>query len=92
MFIKDYKKFRKDVEDTIDSFFRLKPEQLKEEIINYHNKYDKYYDLDKISFRDVKPEFKEDIMAYRTMNYFYNVWEKLNELEDAITNIGGLDD
>lgn len=84
MFIKEFTKFRKDVEKTVDSFFKMKPDELKEYIDECHRKYDRMYDLDKVSYKDVQPALKETVMRYRTMNYFYSIWVKLNELEPLI--------
>lgn len=84
MFIKEYDKFKKDVEKTIYAFFKMKPEELMPYLDNYHKRYDRIYDLDKVSYKDVRPELKEVVMLYRTMNYFYNIWVKLNDLEPFI--------
>lgn len=85
MFVKKYEKFKKDVEDTIYAFFRMKPEELKVQLDFIHQKYDSLYDLDNVLYKDVKPELKDMLMMYKTMNYFYNIWDKLNELESYIT-------
>ena len=92
MFVKEYDKFKKDVKQTIFAFFRMEPEQLSFEIEEYHKKYDKLYNLDTVSYKDVRPELKDMIMKYRTMVYFNNIWIKLNELEPCIMDIGGIDD
>ena len=92
MFVKEYTKFKKDVKKTIFAFFKMEPEELEININEFHKQYDKMYDLDKVSFKDVRPDLREMLMLYRTMNYFYNIWIKLNELEPVITNIGGIND
>lgn len=92
MFVKEYIKFKKDVKKTIFAFFKMEPEELEIHIDEFHKQYDKMYDLDKVSFKDVRPDLREMLMLYRTMNYFYNIWVKLNELEPVITNIGGIND
>ena len=92
MFVKEYAKFKKDVKKTIFAFFKMEPEELEFHINEFHKQYDRLYDLDKVSFKDVRPDLKQMLMLYRTMNYFYSIWTKLNELEPIITNIGGIDD
>lgn len=92
MFIKEFEKFKKDVRKTIFSFFKMEPEELEEHINEYHKEYDRLYDLDRVSFKDVRPDLKDVVMLYRTMNYFYNIWIDLNRLETSITSIGGLDE
>ena len=91
MFVKEFEKFKKDVRKTINSFFRMNPEDLEPFLNDLHKKYDRMYDLDKVSYKDVRPELKETVMLYRTMNYFWNIWVKLNELESSITDIGGIE-
>jgi uncharacterized protein YueI len=86
MFVKEYDKFRKDVEKTIYAFFKLKPEELESYLDTFHKKYDRMYDLNKVSYKDIAPELREELMLYKTMNYFYNIWVKLNELEPYITD------
>ena len=86
MFVKEYDKFRKDVEKTIYAFFKLKPEELEPYLDTFHKKYDRMYDLNKVSYKDIAPELREELMLYKTMNYFYNIWIKLNELEPYITD------
>lgn len=92
MFVKEFEKFKKDVRKTIFGFFKMEPEELEEHINECHKEYDRLYDLDRVSFRDVRPDLKDVIMLYRTMNYFNNIWIDLNKLETSITCIGGLDD
>lgn len=84
MFVKEYDKFRKNVEKTIDAFFKVKPEELESYLKAFHNRYDRLYDLNKVSYKDIAPELREELMLYKTMNYFYNIWVKLNELEPYI--------
>ena len=92
MFVKEFDKFRKDVKKTILDFFKMEPEELEVHINEFHKQYDKLYDLDKVSFHDVRPDLKDAVMLYRSMNYFWNIWIGLNKLEESITSIGGLDD
>ena len=66
--------------------------QYMQEYHHLHKEYDHLYDLDRVSFKDVRPDLKDAVMLYRTMNYFYNIWIDLNRLETSITSIGGLDD
>jgi len=84
MFIKEFEKFRKDVKKTIFAFFKMEPEELEEHINECHRQYDRLYDLDKVSFHDVRPDLKDTVMLYRSMNYFYNIWIDLNKLESSI--------
>ena len=84
MFVKEYDKFRKNVEKTIDAFFKVKPEELEPYLKAFHSRYDRLYDLNKVSYKDIAPELREELMLYKTMNYFYNIWVKLNELEPYI--------
>ena len=84
MFVKEFDKFRKDVKKTIFAFFKMEPEELEEHIKECHRQYDRLYDLDKVSFHDVRPDLKDTVMLYRSMNYFYNIWIDLNRLESSI--------
>lgn len=84
MFVKEFDKFRKDVKKTIFAFFKMEPEELKSHISEFHKQYDKLYDLDKVSFHDVRPDLKDIVMLYRSMNYFWNIWNDLNKLESSI--------
>ena len=84
MFVKEFDKFRKDVNKTIFAFFKMEPEELEIHINEFHKQYDKLYDLDKVSFHDVRPDLKDIIMLYRSMNYFWNIWNDLNKLESSI--------
>ena len=92
MFVKEFDKFRKDVKKTISTFFKMEPEELEVHISEFHKRYDRLYDLDKVSFHDVRPDLKDSVMLYRSMNYFWNIWIGLNKLEESITSIGGLND
>lgn len=92
MFVKEFEKFKKDVRKTIFSFFKMEPEELEKRINECHKEYDRLYDLDRVSFKDVRPDLKDVVMLYRTMNYFNNIWIDLNKLETSIISIGGLDD
>ncbi len=92
MFVKEFEKFKKDVRKTIFGFFKMEPDELEEHIKEFHKQLDRFYDLDKVCFRDVRPDLKDSVMLYRTMNYFYKIWVDLNKLESSITSIGGLDD
>jgi hypothetical protein len=92
VFVKEFEKFKKDVRKTIFGFFKMEPEELEERIDDCHRQYDRFYDLDKVSFKDVRPDLKDSVMLYRTMSYFYRIWVDLNKLESSITSIGGLDD
>ena len=91
MFVKEYEKFKKNVKKTIYEFFKMEPEELENHLNEFHRLYDKMYNLDKVSYNDVRSDLKEMLMLYRTMNYFYNIWIKLDELEPVITNIGGIE-
>ena len=84
MFVKEFEKFRKDVKKTIFAFFKMEPEELENHINEFHRQYDRLYDLDKVSFHDVRPDLKDTVMLYRSMNYFYRIWVDLNKLESSI--------
>ena len=92
MFVKEFDKFRKDVKKTIFAFFQMEPEELEVHINEFHKQYDNLYNLDKVSFHDVRPDLKDTVMLYKSMNYFWNIWVGLNKLEESITSIGGLND
>ena len=68
MFVKEFDKFKKDVEKTIYAFFKMKPEELKNYLDDFHNTYDSMYDLNKVSYKDVRPDLKDMLMMYKTMN------------------------
>ena len=84
MFVKEFEKFRKDVKKTIFAFFKMEPEELENHINEFHRQYDRLYDLDEVSFHDVRPDLKDTVMLYRSMNYFYRIWVDLNKLESSI--------
>lgn len=84
MFIKDFGKFKDNVENTMMEFFNLTPEQIEENIIVIEKMYGKMYDLDKVSFRDVSPENRDIVMRYRTLKYFYQIYIKVNELDELL--------
>ena len=87
MFIKEYEKFKKNVEDTMWSFFKMTPEQIQQALNELHKTYDELYDLDEVSYKNVRPDLRNMVMVYKTMNYFYSIYEKLLELEDYICNV-----
>ena len=87
MFIKEYEKFKKNVEDTMWSFFKMTPEQIQQALNELHKTYDKLYNLDEVSYKNVRPDLRNMVMVYKTMNYFYSIYEKLLELEDYICNV-----
>lgn len=84
MFLKGFEKFKNNVEDTMIQFFNLTPEQIEENIIVIEKMYGKMYDLDKVSFRDVSPENRDVVMRYRTLKYFYQIYTKVNELDELL--------
>ena len=84
MFIKDFGKFKDNVENTMMEFFNLTPEQIEENIVVIEKMYGKMYDLDKVSFRDVSPENRDIVMRYRTLKYFYQIYVKVNELDKLL--------
>ena len=92
MFVKEYAKFKKDVEKTIYAFFKMQPEELKVHLDSCHERYDKLYDLNKVSYKDVRSELKDMLLMYKTMNYFYNIWDKLKDLEIYITDDVGVEE
>ena len=51
------------------------------------------YDLDKVDFHDVSPENKDIVMRYRTLKYFYQIYTKVNELDNLLngSEINGSD-
>ena len=87
MFVKEYEKFKKNVEDTMWSFFKMTPDQIKQSLDELHKTYDMLYDLDVVSYKNVRPGLRNMLMVYKTMNYFYSIYEKLLELEDYICNV-----
>jgi len=84
MFLKGFEKFKNNVEDTMTQFFNLTPEQIEENIMVIEKMYGKMYDLDKVSFRDVSPENRDIVMRYRTLKYFYQIYTKVNELDELL--------
>lgn len=84
MFIEGFGKFKDSVENTMMEFFNLTPEQIRENIIVIEKMYSKMYDLDKVSFRDVSPENRDIVMRYRTLKYFYQIYTKVNELDELL--------
>ena len=84
MFLKDFGKFKKNVEDTMTEFFNLTPQQIKENIEVIERMYSRMYDLDKVDFKDVSPENRDIVMRYRTLKYFYQIYVKVNELDDLL--------
>ena len=84
MFLKDFGKFKKTVEDTMSEFFNLTPEQIKENMTVIEQMYSRMYDLDKVDFKDVSPENRDVVMRYRTLKYFYQIYIKVNELDELL--------
>ena len=84
MFIKDFGKFKKTVEKTMTEFFNLSPEQIEENIRVIEQMYGRMYDLDKVDFRDVNPDNRDVVMRYRTLKYFYQIYTKVNELDELL--------
>ena len=84
MFLKGFEKFKNNVEDTMTQFFNLTPKQVEENIMVIEKMYSKMYDLDKVSFRDVSPENRDVVMRYRTLKYFYQIYTKVNELDELL--------
>ena len=84
MFLKDFGKFKKNVEDTITQFFDLTPEEIKDNLDVIEKMYGRMYDLDKVDFHDVSPENKDVVMRYRTLKYFYQIYTKVNELDNLL--------
>lgn len=84
MFLKDFGKFKKNVEDTMTEFFNLTPQQIKENMEVIERMYSRMYDLDKVDFKDVSPENRDIVMRYRTLKYFYRIYVKVNELDDLL--------
>lgn len=84
MFLKDFGKFKKNVEDTMTQFFNLTPSQIEENILVIEKMYGHMYDLDKVNFHDVSPENRDIIMRYRTLKYFYQIYNKVNELDNLL--------
>lgn len=84
MFVKKYLNFKHDIEKAIDSFFKLSPKDLESCIEGFHNRYDCMYDLDEIPIKNVAPEHRDSVMLYKTMNYFYAIYQKMLELEEII--------
>lgn len=84
MFLKGFEKFKNNVEETMTQFFNLTPKQIEENIMIIEKMYGKMYDLDKVSFRDVSPENRDIVMRYRTLKYFYQIYTKVNELDELL--------
>ena len=84
MFIKDMTKFEKNVEKTIYSFFKMKPEDLEIHIKDIKEKYGSMYDLDNVPFQNVRPDVRDSVLLYRTMSYFFNIYKKLKELKYSV--------
>jgi len=81
MFQKECDKFRDNVVKTMWSFFKMKPEEIKDSIDKIFKEYGDMYNLDTVDYRYVRPELKEVVMRYRTMKYFYDIYVKLDELK-----------
>lgn len=90
MFIRKYLNFKKDIEKAIDSFFKMSPENLEFCINEFHERYDGMYNLDEIPIKNVAPEHRDSVMLYKTMKYFYMIYQKMLELEKAICNEEGI--
>lgn len=84
MFLKDIEEFKITVEKSIDSFFGFTPQQMKENILVIEKLYGQMYDLEKISFKSIRPDLKEVLMRYRTLKYFNSVYDKTMELYDFL--------
>ena len=59
MFVKDIEKFKKTVEDTMWSFFKMTPEQIQDNIKVIEAMYSSKYKLDTIEFKHVNPETRD---------------------------------
>lgn len=84
MFINKFTKFKKEIEKTIYSFFNINAKELNVYLESYKNTFKDIYDLDNVLIQNVRNEMKNDIMRYKTMKYFCDIYTKLIELEDVI--------
>ena len=84
MFLKDIEKFKTTVEKSMDSFFGFTPEQVKENIQVIERMYGQMYDLEKISFKSIRPDLKEILLRYRTLKYFDSVYDKTMQLYEFL--------
>ena len=84
MFVKELDKFKKEVENTIQSFFQCTPEELTQMRMSML----KFYgtEMDECDYKDMNPSYRDELMKYKTVKYFDNVYAKLLELEGAIKN------
>lgn len=89
MFKNEIESFKRKVAKETKAFFNLAPEQLGEEILKMRTEYMEFCDLDGDSILDdLSPEYKEILVKYKTLLYFYKIWGGLLDLEDFLKNGG----
>ncbi len=82
MFKNELNGFKKKVEDEIESFFDMTPEEVSNEIVSMKEEYGKFLDLDNDTYRDVFiKEHKDILMKYKTLVYFDGIYKRLLDIE-----------
>ena len=84
MFLKDFDKFKIIVEDTMQTFFEMTPEQVKQNIAVIEKMYSSKYDLDKVDYKNIDPDVRDIILRYRTLKYFDGIYDKVMELHNFL--------